>query len=77
MIFSVSDVRARWLGREVEARVLVRLPATTGFVQAHDLAHRVQEAVLTQVPDVGEVLVEPAPLSEHADSTSIASDAGR
>src|SRR5712691_8235780 len=32
-VAQVSDVRARWLGREVEARVLVRLPATMGFVQ--------------------------------------------
>jgi divalent metal cation (Fe/Co/Zn/Cd) transporter len=62
----VSDVRARWLGREIEARVLVRLPGTMAFVQAHDVAHRVQETVLAQVPDVREVLVEPAPLSEDA-----------
>ncbi len=61
-VAQVNDVRARWLGREVEARVLIRLPATITFVQAHDVAHRVQEAVRAQVPDVGEVLVEPAPL---------------
>jgi len=41
------------------------------------VAHRVQEAVRAQVPDVREVLVEPAPLNGHADSTSIASDAAR
>ncbi len=29
-VAQVSDVRARWLGREVEARVLVGLPATMG-----------------------------------------------
>ncbi len=71
-VAQVSEVRARWLGREVEARVLLRLPATMAFVQAHDVAHRVQEAVRTQVPDVREVLVEPAPLSEDAEATSIA-----
>jgi cation diffusion facilitator family transporter len=76
-VIEVSDVRARWLGREVEARVLIRLTATTPFMQAHDVAHRVQEAVLSQVLDVREVLVEPAPLSEHPDSSSIASDAIR
>lgn len=65
-VLEVSNVRARWLGREVEARVLVRLPATMTFVQAHDVAHQVQETVRAQVPDVREVLVEPAPLSEDA-----------
>jgi cation diffusion facilitator family transporter len=76
-VAQVSDVRARWLGREVEARVIIRLPAIMGFVQAHDLAHRVQEAVRTQVPDVREVLVEPAPLNDRAESASIVSDAAR
>jgi len=61
-VLEVSDVRARWLGREVEARVLVRLPATMGLEQAHDVAHRIQQAVRARVPDVREVLVEPAPL---------------
>jgi cation diffusion facilitator family transporter len=65
-VVEVSDVRARWLGREVEARVLVRLPATMTFVQAHDVAHRVQETVRKQVPNVREVLVEPVPLMEDA-----------
>ena len=31
-VVDVSDVRARWLGREIEARVLVRLPAGMSFV---------------------------------------------
>src|SRR5207245_511483 len=44
-VVEVSDVRARWLGREVEARVLVRLPSAMAFVQAHDVAHRIQEDV--------------------------------
>jgi cation diffusion facilitator family transporter len=65
-VLEVSDVRARWLGREIEARMLVRLPPTMTFGQAHEVAHRVQEAVRTQVPDVREVLVEPAPLTEDA-----------
>ena len=55
-VVEVRNVRARWLGREVEARVLVRLPAAMTFGQAHDVAHRVQEAVRARVPDVREVL---------------------
>jgi cation diffusion facilitator family transporter len=74
-VIEVSDVRARWLGREVEARVLVRLPAGMGLAQAHEAAHRVQETVRTLVPDVREVLVEPAPSDGEAGSASIASDA--
>jgi cation diffusion facilitator family transporter len=69
-VVEVSDVRARWLGREVEARVLVRLPATIAFVKAHDVAHRVQETVRAKIPDVRDVLVEPAPLTEDAASYS-------
>lgn len=63
-VLDVSDVRARWLGRQIEARLLIRLPATMGLVQAHEVAHRVEEAVRAQVPDILEVLVEPAPLTE-------------
>jgi divalent metal cation (Fe/Co/Zn/Cd) transporter len=49
-VVEVSNVRARWLGREVEAWVLVRLPAAVTFGQAHDVAHRVQEAVRARNP---------------------------
>ena len=76
-VVEVSDVRTCWLGREVEARVLVRLPAAMTFGQAHDVAHRVQEAVRARVPDVREVLVEPAPLTEDVEATPITSDAAR
>jgi cation diffusion facilitator family transporter len=69
-VVEVNDVRARWLGREVEARVMIRLPATIAFVQAHDVAHRVQETVRAQIPDVRDVLVEPVPLTEDSASYS-------
>lgn len=65
-VIAVSEVRARWLGRDVEARVLIQLPATLTLAQAHDVAHRVQEAVRAGVPDVREVSVEPAPLEDDA-----------
>jgi len=74
-VAEVGDVRARWLGREVEARVLVRLPATMAFGQAHDVAHRVQEAVRAHVPDVREVLVEPVPLTDDIAAEWVTSDA--
>ena len=59
----VTDVRVRWLGRQVEVRMIVRLPPTLPLTQAHDVAHRVQETVLKEVPDIREIMVEPAPLT--------------
>jgi divalent metal cation (Fe/Co/Zn/Cd) transporter len=45
------------------------------FAQAHDVAHRVQEVVRARVPDVREVLVEPAPLTDDVEANPIPSDA--
>jgi divalent metal cation (Fe/Co/Zn/Cd) transporter len=45
------------------------------FVQAHDVAYRVQEAVRARVPDVREVLVEPVPLTDDIAAESVTSDA--
>jgi divalent metal cation (Fe/Co/Zn/Cd) transporter len=50
-----------WGIRLFEAQVLVRLPADMPLIRAHEVAHLVQERVLAEVPDVREVLVEPAP----------------
>jgi divalent metal cation (Fe/Co/Zn/Cd) transporter len=63
MVFEVPEIRVRWLGREAEARVLIRLPADMTLHRAHEVAHLVQERVLQEIPDVREVLVEPAPAS--------------
>lgn len=60
----VSDVRVRWLGRELEIRMVIHLPATTTLAQAHDVAHSVQARVRAEVSDVREVLVEPAPTAD-------------
>jgi divalent metal cation (Fe/Co/Zn/Cd) transporter len=65
-VVGISDVRARWLGREIEARVLIRVPAAMSFAEIHDVAHRVRDAVRAQVLDVREVLVEPAPIAGDA-----------
>ncbi len=35
------------------------------LVRAHDVAHLVQERVLAEIPDVPEVLVEPAPAPNY------------
>jgi cation diffusion facilitator family transporter len=69
----VSDIRVRWLGRQVEVRMIVRLPPTLPLTQAHDVAHRVQEMVLKEVPDIREVMVEPAPLTDDVGQKSVGS----
>lgn len=60
-VATVEDVRARWLGRQVEARVRVRLPAETSFTEVHEVTHAVEDAVRRCVPDIREVVVEPVP----------------
>jgi len=60
----ISDLRVRWLGRELEVRMVLRLPGGLTFTRAHDVAHRVLDAVLRAVPDVREVMVEPAPVTD-------------
>lgn len=72
-VLEVGDVRVRWLGRRAEVRMIVRLPAALPLTQAHDVAHQVQETVLRDVPDIREVMVEPAPLTSDAASRSVRS----
>jgi divalent metal cation (Fe/Co/Zn/Cd) transporter len=69
-VLEVADVRVRWLGRQAEVRMIIRLPPTLPLTQAHDVAHQVQTTVLTEVPDIGEVMVEPAPLTSDAAAQS-------
>jgi cation diffusion facilitator family transporter len=69
----VSDVRVRWLGRQAEVRMIVLLPATLALTQAHDVAHRIQETVLKEVPDIREVLIEPAPFTDDPSQESVGS----
>jgi cation diffusion facilitator family transporter len=72
----LSDLRVRWLGRELEVRMVIRLPAGLTLTQAHDVAHRVQETVLAKVPDVREVMVEPAPVADEVVSRSLGPPSG-
>ncbi len=58
---AVTDLRVRWLGRQVEVRIRVHLPSTMSFAEAHDLSHQVERAVLDAIPDVREVTVEAVP----------------
>src|SRR5439155_18767072 len=72
----VSDLRVRWLGRELEIRMLIHLPAGLSLTQAHDVAHRVQDSIRAEVSDVREVMVEPAPPAERAISSTTSPSSG-
>ncbi len=67
---SVSDLRVRWLGRELEVRMVIQLPANMTLAQAHRAAHTVQDRVRAEVSDVREVMVEPAPTDDDRKSSS-------
>lgn len=54
---SVEDVRVRWLGREVEVRLLVRLPPDTSMAAAGEIASQVEAAIRAQVSDLREISV--------------------
>jgi cation diffusion facilitator family transporter len=69
----VGDVRVRWLGRQAEVRMIVRLAATLPLTKAHDVAHQVHDTVLRDVPDIREAMVEPAPLPTETPSRSMGS----
>jgi divalent metal cation (Fe/Co/Zn/Cd) transporter len=74
----VTDIRVRWLGREAEVRLIVQLPASLALTEAHEVAHRVQERVRTEVADVRDVMVEPVPVaSEPALGSLIAAEPRR
>lgn len=60
-VIAVAGVETRWLGREVEARLRVQMPGDLDLSRAHELTHRVQDAVRDQVPDLRDVVVEPVP----------------
>jgi cation diffusion facilitator family transporter len=68
----IGDLRVRWLGREMEIRMVVRLSAGMSLMQAHDVAHLVQDQVRSDIPDVREVVVEPAPFA----NTTVGESAG-
>lgn len=54
---SVEDVRVRWLGREVEVRLLVRLLPETSMSAAGEIVRQVEAAVRAQVADLREISV--------------------
>ena len=57
----VGDLRVRWLGRQAEVRLVIHVSPTTPMNEAHELAHRVQERLRSDLPDAREIMVEPTP----------------
>ena len=56
-VTSVHDVRARWLGREVELRVGVQLSPDLGLREADKIAAAVRRALGAEIADIREVAV--------------------
>ncbi len=71
---SLGDLRVRWLGRQAEVRLVIHVPATMPMAEAHELAHRVQERLRTELPDAREIMVEPTPAP--SDEGGLATTAG-
>jgi cation diffusion facilitator family transporter len=57
----ISDVRARWLGRQPEIRLSIRADAHISLAQAHDLAHRAEDAIRSALPEAAEVTINVNP----------------
>lgn len=53
----LHDVRVRWLGRQVEVRLVVRLPRQVPLAEATQATRTVEAAVRHALPDVREVVV--------------------
>lgn len=54
---SVRDVRIRWLGRQVEVRLVVRLAGDTSLRDATRTARELDAVVKHRIPDTREILV--------------------
>ncbi len=54
---SPYDVRVRWLGRQVEVRLVARVPGHIALAEATRTARRLEMAVRERIPEVREILV--------------------
>lgn len=53
----VHDVRARWLGREVDLRLMVELPADLSLREVQTIADQVERGLQAEIQDVRDVTV--------------------
>jgi cation diffusion facilitator family transporter len=53
----LRDVRVRWLGRQVEVRLIVRLPRESSLAEATQVTRTLEATVRHALPDVREVVV--------------------
>lgn len=56
-VMGVDDVRARWLGREVEVRVGLRLPPDLRLRESDAIAAAVRQALNAQIADIRDISV--------------------
>lgn len=60
----VSQARARWVGHQLRAELAIDVPADISVEAGHDIAERVREALLRDVPRLGDAVVHVDP-HEH------------
>jgi divalent metal cation (Fe/Co/Zn/Cd) transporter len=60
----VSDARARWIGHQLRAELAIDVPPEISVEAGHVIAERVREALLHDVPRLGECVVHVDP-HEH------------
>jgi cation diffusion facilitator family transporter len=60
----VTDARARWVGHQLRAELSIDVPPRISVEAGHDIAEHVREALLRDVPRLGEAVVHVDP-HEH------------
>jgi divalent metal cation (Fe/Co/Zn/Cd) transporter len=60
----VSDARARWVGHRLRAELAIDVSADISVEAGHDIAEHVREALLHEVPRLGDAIVHVDP-HEH------------
>jgi divalent metal cation (Fe/Co/Zn/Cd) transporter len=60
-VLAVEELRLRWTGHRVRAETGIMVDPELSVVDAHDIAHRAQHALLHQVPKLVAATVHVSP----------------
>ncbi|MFD0661213.1 cation diffusion facilitator family transporter [Thermocatellispora tengchongensis] len=76
-VTGVDTVRMRWVGHRLRSEVAIRATGELSFAEAHEVADRARDALLTGVPKLVDVLVHVGPPSSGAPAADTALSNGR
>lgn len=65
-VIGVRSVRLRWIGHTLHAEADVTIADDIFVETAHDIAHRTEERLTTQIPRLAAALIHVSPLRAHA-----------